>query len=388
MGLLPLAHFLQQVSRRASWEQPQSKACFLFDDPNLHWWSYGFLDYRKLSTHAEAHDYHVTAATIPLDQWYIHRPTAEFLGQQSRISFVIHGNNHTRHELRRVNEPGRALTLAAQALRRAGAVERAGAQIAPVMVPPHGVTSVAMLEGCLRAGFDAMCADWPYWWLTEPNAVSPLSGWRPLDRLGGLPLIPRLHLIASDLDDLAFRAFLGQPLVLFAHHTDLRAGLELLARRADEVRSLGVDSWQSVGTIGQDVVSTYRNEDAMELVLHSRIARIEIPEGVSSATFAVPGVDPSTVRLRLEIRDAYGVRGVEFGDPVPVRAGAIIATLVTDPFNLDARFHWQARAAIRRVLSETRDRAAPLLTRISGQARLHARSMSCLPLVSYYLSSH
>ena len=106
MGLLPLAHFLGELSTRVSWERPKSTACFVFDDPNLHWWSYGFLDYRNLSAHAETHDYHVTVATIPLDQWYIHRATAEFLHQQSRISFAIHGNNHTREELRRVDETG------------------------------------------------------------------------------------------------------------------------------------------------------------------------------------------------------------------------------------------------------------------------------------------
>ena len=44
-----------------------------------------------------------------------------------------------------------------------------------------------------------------------------------------------------------FRAFLGQPLVLYAHHTDLRDGLDLLADRADEVRALGVNSWRSLG---------------------------------------------------------------------------------------------------------------------------------------------
>ena len=89
MGLLPLAHFLRELSAAASWEQPESTACFVFDDPNLHWWSYGYLDYRKLAAHAEAHDYRVTAATIPLDQWYIHRATARFLREgASRVSFA------------------------------------------------------------------------------------------------------------------------------------------------------------------------------------------------------------------------------------------------------------------------------------------------------------
>ena len=367
MGLLPLAHFLGQLSAHVSWEPPESKACFVFDDPNLHWWSYGFLDYRKLSAHAEAHDYHVTAATIPLDQWYIHRATAEFLRKQLRISFAIHGNNHTREELRRVDKLDLASTLAAQALQRASAIRRAGVDIAPVMVPPHGVCSIATLEGCLRAGFDALCADWPYWWLTEPKSVTTLSGWRPLDRLGGLPVIPRLHVVASDLDDVVFRAFLGQPLILYAHHTDLRAGLDLLAARADYVRSLGVNSWQSLGRIADDVVSTYRCGDCVTITLYSRRAVFAIPEGVAHVQFVITGSDPSETVLRVEIRDAGGLREIRLGERVPVKVGAIVATVTAESSIAPPRSKWPVRAAVRRVLTEGRDRAAPLAGRIGSR---------------------
>ena len=365
IGLLPLAHFLRRLSEQVSYEQPESKACFVFDDPNLHWWTYGFLDYRRLSAHAEANDYHVTAATVPLDQWYIHRGTAEFLRRQSRISFAIHGNNHTRHELRRIDEPGPASALAGQALRRVGAVRRAGVDIGSVMVPPHGVCSLAMLEGCLRTGFDALCADWPYWWLLEPNALSTLSGWRPLDRLGGLPVIPRMHLVGSDQDDLLFRAFLGQPLILYAHHTDLRAGLDLLAARADEVRSLGVDSWQSLGTIAQGVVSTYRRESSMAVILYSRSAAVTIPEGISHARFTVPGTDLSEAGPFLDIRDADGLRRIGVGERVPVSDGATVATLALEPGASPTGSALQIRAAVRRLLGEGRDRAAPFRSRIA-----------------------
>jgi hypothetical protein len=373
MGLLPLTHFLQQLSARTYWKQPESKACFVFDDPNLHWWSYGFLDYRKLSAHAEAHDYHVTAATVPLDLWYVHRATARFLRpEDSRISFAIHGNNHTPEELRQIDEPGRASTLATQALRRAEAARRAGAELAPVMIPPYGVSSVAMFEGCLRAGFDAFCADWPYWWLSEPNVISPLSGWQPLDRLGGLPLIPRTHMIASDLDDLVFRAFLGQPLILYGHHTDLRFGLDVLATRAEDVRSLGVNSWQSLGRIARDVVSGYRRDDSLMLTLHSRRAVIAIPEGIQHAEIALAGAEPSQTEVRLETRSAEGLREVQVGQRLGVEAGEISVAMRAESV-IPPPPVWQVRAAVRRILAESRDRAAPARVRI-GALRSRGRS--------------
>lgn len=369
MGLLPLAHFLRELSIAASWEQPQSTACFVFDDPNLHWWSYGYLDYRELAAHAEAHDYRVTAATIPLDQWYIHRATARFLREgQSRVSFAVHGNNHTRHELDRFDDPDRASGLAAEALKRSSAVRRAGAEIGPVMVPPHGACSVAMLEGCLRAGFDAICAEWPYWWLDEADASSPLAGWHPLDRIVGLPVIPRLHVVASDRDDMPFRAFLGQPLVLYAHHTDLKGGLDLLAERADEVRALGVDSWRSLGNIAPDVFSAYRFGENMEFTLYSQRTRIAVPEGVSRARFVCIGGKPSETALRLELRDAAGQREIAPGEAVEVGSGEIIATVVATPSAAPTRGGWPVRGAVRRLLTETRDRAAPVSNRIQARA--------------------
>lgn len=369
MGLLPLAHFLRELSVAASWEQPESTACFVFDDPNLHWWSYGYLDYRELAAHAEAHDYCVTAATIPLDQWYIHRPTARFLREgESRVSFAVHGNNHTRHELGRVDDPDQAATLAAQALERSSAVRRAGAEIGPVMVPPHGACSVAMLEGCLRAGFDAICAEWPYWWLAETDVSTPLSGWYPLDRIAGLPVVPRLHVVASDRDDMPFRAFLGQPLVLYAHHTDLKDGLDLLAERADEVRALGVDSWRSLGTIAEGVFSTHRFGENMELTLHSQRARVSVPEGVSRARFACAGGDAPETTLTVELRDARGVREIAPGETAAVDAGELTAIVTGTPFAASTRPGWPVRGAVRRLLTESRDRAAPFASRIPARA--------------------
>lgn len=369
MGLLPLAHFLRELSVAASWEQPESTACFVFDDPNLHWWSYGYLDYRELAAHAEAHDYRVTAATIPLDQWYIHSATARFLREgESRVSFAVHGNNHTRHELGRVDDPDRAATLAAQALKRSSAVRRAGAEIGPVMVPPHGACSVAMLEGCLRAGFDAICAEWPYWWLAEADVATPVSGWHPLDRIAGLPVIPRLHVVASDRDDMPFRAFLGQPLVLYAHHTDLKEGLDLLADRAAEVRALGVDSWASLGTIAADVFSAYRFGEGMEVTLYSQKARVAVPEGVSRARFAYAGGTPAETTLTVELRHARGVREIAPGETAAVDAGELTATVTATPSAASTRLGWPVRGAVRRLLTESRDRAAPFASRIPARA--------------------
>jgi hypothetical protein len=236
------------------------------------------------------------------------------------------------------------------------------------MVPPHGACSVAMLEGCLRAGFDAICAEWPYWWLAEAEVSTPLSGWPPLDRIAGLPVIPRLHVVASDRDDMPFRAFLGQPLVLYAHHTDLKEGLDLLADRAAEVRALGVSSWRSLGTIGEGVFSTHRFGEDMEVTLYSQRARISVPEGVSRARFACAGGEAPETTLTVELRDARGVREIAPGETAAVDAGELTATVTATPSAASTHLGWPVRGAVRRLLTESRDRAAPFASRIPARA--------------------
>ena len=67
LATIALIHFLRAVSAPAGWRPPPLRATMHFDDPNLRWRSYGFINYGELLEHADAHGYHVAMATIPLD---------------------------------------------------------------------------------------------------------------------------------------------------------------------------------------------------------------------------------------------------------------------------------------------------------------------------------
>jgi hypothetical protein len=179
-------------------------------------------------------------------------------------------------------------------------------------------------------------------------------------------------MIFSELDDLVFRAFLGQPLILYGHHTDLRFGLDVLATRAEDVRSLGVNSWQSLGRIARDVVSSYRRDDSLMLTLHSRRAVVAIPEGISHAEIAFAGAEPSQTEVRLETRNAEVSRDVHVGQPFPVKAGAISVAMKVESFIPPPPVR-QVRATVRRILVESRDRTAPARVRVGGLRNLKGR---------------
>src|SRR5437588_776228 len=83
VALLALVHFLREVSAEHRWTPPPLRASFIVDDPNLHWPSYGFLRYRELVAHADAHGYHVALATVPLDGWFAHPAAARLLRERA-----------------------------------------------------------------------------------------------------------------------------------------------------------------------------------------------------------------------------------------------------------------------------------------------------------------
>jgi hypothetical protein len=312
-ALLPLVHFLRELTAAEGGQPPAPRASLVFDDPNLHWPTYGFVDLAALGEHARAHGYHAGLAMVPLDAWYAHPGALQALRESGgALSLLVHGNDHYGGELGHLHDEAEALALAAQALRRIRSFERrTGLGVERVMVPPHEQCSQAAATALRRCGFGALTVTQPYpWlgdggrsWLAHPPAAGPLVGWHPVDYAEGLPVLLRHPIVGRSLPEMALRAFLGQPLILYGHQTDLDEGLDVLAAAAAEVERLGPARWCSLGEI-------------------ATAARETTPE---PSTPAADAVDPELV-------------------PPPRR---------------------RPLAVPRRILSEGRDRLAPLLSRAS-----------------------
>ena len=305
-GLLPLVHFLQVLTGAAPSEL---QACFIIDDPNLHALSYGHVSYPRLAQHAEKHGYHVAMAMIPLDVWLASRKAVSlFCTQQTQLSLLVHGNDHVRGELARARSVAESTAVAAQSLRRIESFERrTGLRVSRVMAPPHGACSLLGARGMLRAGFAALCMSVPP---RAPEADTCLADWHPAEFVaGGLPNISRHHLNAPR-DDLAFRAFLGQPLVLYLHHGDLRSGPDVLAEAADDVGACGPVRWLPVGDLAEMQLATTIEGDTAFVQLLARRARMRVPDGVIRLVVDLPGHDEWQCEV-LELRNMGGDRPLE-----------------------------------------------------------------------------
>jgi hypothetical protein len=382
LAVAALTQFLRLVCDGPGHRPGPVRACVLFDDPNLHWTSYGHVRYADLVRHADAHGYHAAFATVPLDGWFAHpRATRLFRERPDRLSLIVHGNDHTRLELARPAGPAARRAMLAQALRRVAAFERrSGVPVARIMAAPFGRCSEEVARELVPLGFEGLCISRPYpWiaygdrpWLARPAGTSALAGWHPASVVaGGLPVLLRQAFSAS-AQDLALRAFLDQPLIVYGHHDDLRDGLDRLAELAATVGRLGPVRWQSVGELAAGNVQTRRDGDVLHARLLSRRTRVPVPDGVRRLEVALGALDGSHEDdiVAWHAGRAHGTVTPGAG-PVRIPDGATAVTVhlrrcgATDPAAVPAppRSH---RALARRLATEGRDRLTAVSPATAG----------------------
>jgi hypothetical protein len=365
IAFIAVVQFLRSISAHLDWQTPELRATFMFDDPNLRWRSYGFIDYRRLIAHADTHGYHATMATIPIDGARAHRPTAELFARRAdRLSLLVHGNDHVKDELHAVRDDTAAVIVAAQALRRITRFERhSGVRVDRVMAPPHGRCSERMAAAIGAVGFEALCAEHPLPWTDQLPTGDVLSAWRPAEFVQGCAVIPRMPLESSDAS-IALRAFLDQPLVIYGHHQDVRDGLDRLAEVAAVVNRLGDVRWAAMADIAQ-TNWTLRHDGARAAIRPlSRRTRITLPAEVRTLEVQAPA----------DLRAADALSGwsldggpvLAFGERHPAPGGSnawLVLHGLRDvhPNGVPAPT-WHPRPKLRRVAVEARDRALPLTT--------------------------
>ena len=368
-ALVPLVHWLREVAPE-KWSPPRLRASFLFDDPNLHWTSYGFIRYRDMVRHAREHGYAATMAIVPRDLWGTHPGAARtFHDSDGLLSLAIHGNDHVKRELARGLPTEARRALLAQAMQRVCAFEsRSGLRVARVMVPPHGETSREMVLDMPRLGVEAMTDSRPYPWLERAPPDAPLAGWRPIDVVGGgFPVMPRYHL-ARSREDIPLRAFLGQPVILYGHHGDLANGLDVLAAAADYVRTVGSAEWMPVGAIAHSNYTTRVTGNTLEVRLLNPVVAIRAPNNVDAVVVdasLLGSCDGLRVFADHETRRHSLANGKS--EPIPIEDRSLhveITRAMQLAHETIAPPAFRIWPLARRVASEGRDRLMPVARRL------------------------
>jgi hypothetical protein len=379
IALLPLIHFLREVVAGIEWSPPELRAAFIIDDPNLHWRSYGYLDYAEVAECAQAFGFHLAVAGVPLDWWYANRQAVRiFRSNRDRLSIAIHGNEHAKHELKSFGTQEEAVASLAQALQRAKALERkTGLQVTPVMIPPHEACSSRAMRAMATLGYEAVCLTRPYSWVEgergeeygHPFETRTLAGWEPaeLSEPQHPPVIVRREL--GNSGDAVLRGFLGQPIVHYCHVWDLANGLDRLSGAATEINSLGAVRWCNLQELSRTNFKTRRKGSRLEVQPYARVVDVGVLDAEEVCVFPpVPlAQTPYDVQLQDEganwtvLEDIVGVASI----PLPsldvrelrITFGPLGSVRPTDVPVRRAG----GRAIARRAMSELRDRASPLV---------------------------
>lgn len=367
LSLLPVVHFLRRVTLDHGWVGPPLRAAFMFDDPNLHWPSYGHVRYKQLSGEAERQRFHAAMAMIPLDGRFAHPSAARTFREASEyLSLVVHGNDHIRGEMKRPFEVD-ALKVAGQALRRVAAFERRyGVPVSRVMVPPHGACSPASHSALSRLGFEAICGTRKIPGDRTGLAEWPLAKWEPGEFVtGGLPLFTR-HSMQEGHEDLVLRAYLAQPLLIYGHHEDLAHGLDVLSEFAATIRTVGPARWTSLTDIARSSFATKREGGVLAVRLFSRRVSIPVPEGIESIRVELPDSTrhiPWTGVRCGGSRMALSSKGTRSTDPFRVQSANTVHLVAEVQGAVEPDEVLRSRTAVwpivRRALTESRDRLAP-----------------------------
>jgi hypothetical protein len=358
-ALLPLVEFLRSVSAGSRFSAPPLRAAFVIDDPNLHASSYGYLRYDETQKAARKHGFHVAFATVPLDSWLARRSAAAWF-KGSELSLLVHGNDHIRRELEHDSTADRAVARLAQAQRRIDRLEqRSGVGVSRVMAPPHGACSRLMTATLPRVGFEALCISRPYAWLDEPPPDEPLVGWRPADVVEGLTVLPRRHL-SSPREDLPLLAYLGRPVILYGHHTDVADGLDGMVAAADDVNRLGDVAWLPLHSIARSSFETRCDESQLDIRMSTRRAVVSTPSAVDRLTVNASVVGDVLVESDAGSALGRGPHDVEEGQELTI---SVLHDAPVDPLTVASppRRLWPLA---RRLLVEARDRGQPAARRI------------------------
>ncbi len=282
LAMLALLQFLRSFGGHG-WSPPAPHAAFIVDDPNLRWRSYGHIHFSEVVCHAALHNYHVSFATIPLDLQYVAPRTVRlFRSAPGRVSLTMHGNNHTRDELRSPASAQAADRLLAQAVGRTMRFEaRTGLAVSRVMVPPHEACAAPVLMRLPKFGFEAVASKAT--WLADlarhgryAAGGDPVAGFGPADVTDfGMPVLIRRDFCAHD--EAILRRFLNQPIILCGHARDFRDGLGFLEAAARVINRVPGVVWSDMSTLARSCYVTRHSGDELQLASFARRLSMSVP---------------------------------------------------------------------------------------------------------------
>lgn len=256
-GLVPLLIFLRYAGGDRVWHAPVFMADLVIDDAWLIE-PYGSLDYRKLLREMQEHNFHTSIAFIPYN-YNRNRPSVVsiFREHPDRYSVCIHGNNHDHQEFYGYERDPLSAQEAdiQQGLARMEKFKAlTGIPYSLVMVWPwERMPPAGTLRAMKRYNFLADVNTNPVPMGSAPP-TDPLFPLRPQSlRYANFLTIKRYPFDTLNLRaKVAVSAFLGNPMIFYAHEELFAGGIGAFDGVADYVNHIAPKAkWASLGFIAR-----------------------------------------------------------------------------------------------------------------------------------------
>jgi hypothetical protein len=248
--------FLRYAGGERVWHTPGDYANLTIDDLWLRE-PYGHVNYESLLQEAEQHDYHATIAFIP---WNFDRSEPKmvslFQAHPDRLSICVHGNNHVHQEFGPFDSHplGKQSKDIEQSLARMEKFKQlTNIPYDAVMVFPHSISPEATFSALKGTNFLATANS-----LNVPSDAKTPSDVEFALRTATLHFanFPSLRRYSAETDipklQLAIDAFLGNPMLFYAHESFFASGIDAFNKTADEVNQIQPDmQWRGLGDIAK-----------------------------------------------------------------------------------------------------------------------------------------
>ena len=246
--------FLRFAAGERAWHSTAEYANLTIDDVWLRE-PYGYVNYEGLLQQAQQHNFHATMAFIP---WNFDRSQPQvvslFQDHPDRLSICVHGNNHIHqefgplavHPLNRQEEDIKQSLARMERFRQLTHIPYDA-----VMVFPHSISPEATLRELKRYNFlaTANSLNVPSDAATPPDADFVLR--TASLHFAGFPSLRR-YSAETDIPEpqLAIDAFLGNPMLFYAHESYFSPGIGAFNKMADTVNQIqpGIQ-WKGLGYI-------------------------------------------------------------------------------------------------------------------------------------------
>lgn len=361
---VPYAMALRHIFGEECWHPCEPHASIIIDDPLLRP-DYGYLNFESLLRLMEEYNFHTTISFIPHNY---RRSSARiirlFRENPHRFSICFHGNDHTQGELASTDTAllNRVLGIAEERMKVHEQVT--GLHCDRVMVFPQDEFSLKAMEVLKSRNFHAASSS-PYpVGKPVPLTIADLAQPAVL-RYGGVPLFMRNFIKNTQSQDIAFNLFFGRPTLIGEHHDTFRDPRSLL-EVVQKINSIATEmSWSNLeSAVDNSILKRRTAEGTVQVRAYTRKVLIT-NDSASVERFSIEWGQPGQCcAIEHVLRDGTLFPGIEVDD-AGIRVLAELAPGASQTFSVVFRnghatlgnlgFGWNAKAFLRRRLSEVRD---------------------------------